>query len=1747
MLNSCKLDLAKRLKAEVLNKFGNSKIELETLIHEVVDSLGLNDPSEQQSLFNEILSWVTEDIHAIPKTTKENIIRFFEDKEGNINKRLYINTKRLVRSKIIDAIFNSDLSLDDSSISDMLKWYSEDLYDLQYEGNIGSSIQHYLDIQNNINNANADDIANYLIANHLPMVISVWFDDVISYDPDTNTYEFLQSHDISRDWTQEKMPELNNILKLMLEATPLIDGNFNEINVRLKQKDFIDSAIKIIQSMNHEDYQKFVKDPYYIIEYLTELFGPNMVPSTVDNFSSNMMRSFVHQWIKNLSNNEDHPLYTKSFDNTGFSHNPIDIFVRAFSKYNSKEYIDFYLEHENSRFSNEVGINSTEYGRFCDFVESIEHLLYPEVFDEKWNIKPNADFSRLSKDVFGNYYDPKTRTKFKDLVKLISAFKKKSADDFAEYIKSIEGASSLLIGEINIANRFNPYAISGSVTNAADKSLPVTGLNSVANNIEEESMRAQMRVEEEQQIYTNHGMVAPETPIKHTFFTTHRKSSKENIFIKTIFRSSIAADINGEKVIKDVGDMSIPESFMLSFIEDFYKEWFGNGQTIRIQAITPSDKALIPFFEFNIANIKTRYGKTNTEIEAKVLKEYENMYGQMLLNTVLDFAQVLSEANDFTQQEAAKKLLESITSADYTNIGIDKLKQLVTDLNAILKASSLSPDTINLYTTRFNTKYKTNKIIANIHDYQYNKDIMQISPYLLGAMEMFTSHNGLDHLYARFLSEINQEIGDFIVGSETISAKSLLNDDGSLKSNAKKSPLFTYFMLKNILSENILMNTVGTPASHKHSGDFNKMDSSAHLTMVKRMVALTATMHAGMENVLSGLPKNIKTMTIANDTLEMFTYSGNSTSGDSFLADLECWDGAMFSTGVTSMLIKQSITDVKPSGMDQKLLCHSFDPFKGAAVLLKMANYTIDNAFLRSFYFPGFSETQRNNPMLFMQTSFDQARINPEISINEDGHLIDYDGSEIYIMNYFLRDGEIIEIEDFVYNVNAGKFNIIYKTADGKIEPPLEVENNLFAIWQAFGGQFSCDKDGNYNEDSQRFLFTLINQLGEKKTDGNVRTQNDVDQYLKQQIVYYFPTSSASKSLKTPTTNLHEATNDVEKRYTYDVDINHFGFQLDPDHEAEDGTVREISQLMSFIAEKMYVPEHTKRIYQNLKRLLDLLNAHTFIDVNAISDYQLREQYRRKVNDVFEQKLIRIFSDPNTDAMGIVNQIAKELLKIQTDLHIPYSDGQMIGKMHTSVGVEFNKYIARQWSGRADVIVPSHNLAMIYEDEEGNTYMANDKKYLPDGETISIGQYLSNLVWVEDGVMDQAYYEANVIDAYEVMPTDVYYHYIPNIDPTIRGTWEAITIEGWNQLNAVRDDILNGGIYVKAIDRPRNLRSKQVYIDITTSNGNSRRIGMYHFATMQKISNLGIALDGKTLTKEQKDIILKEKKELQHYFENIVLPAIAENNINVLQEELVNILDYSIPESPELLISFEYVVREEERLTTNNYSRVFGIKNMNFSEISQKKEMYFYEHLKKRYSELDVKDLDLTKASTILFSSDGTPTIITDIETIKNSQYYVEAYPIIDEDGYRVDNHGEQMYKWPENVRLYKYKFGSLEVEAIVLPELTNGVNPLLEEILDTGNFIFYKGNPINGKNLYDLNSSNIDDIFMRIARKQYKSWLKSNESIIARIPSQSLTFAMSIKTVGYLPYGNNLTMVSSTRNYLSGEDFKYIGVIKSR
>jgi hypothetical protein len=110
----------------------------------------------------------------------------------------------------------------------------------------------------------------------------------------------------------------------------------------------------------------------------------------------------------------------------------------------------------------------------------------------------------------------------------------------------------------------------------------------------------------------------------------------------------------------------------------------------------------------------------------------------------------------------------------------------------------------------------------------------------------------------------------------------------------------------------------------------------------------------------------------------------------------------------------------------------------------------------------------------------------------------------------------------------------------------------------------------------------------------------------------------------------------------------------------------------------MYVPEHTKRIYGNLKMLLDVLSEKTFINIDSIADPVIRSKYREELDKVFSKKMTRIFSDPNVNVIGLMNEVIRELVLVQSHLKIPYSDGQMIGKSHTSIGAEFNKYISRQ-------------------------------------------------------------------------------------------------------------------------------------------------------------------------------------------------------------------------------------------------------------------------------------------------------------------------------------------------------------------------------------------------------------------------------------------------------------------------------------
>lgn len=218
-------------------------------------------------------------------------------------------------------------------------------------------------------------------------------------------------------------------------------------------------------------------------------------------------------------------------------------------------------------------------------------------------------------------------------------------------------------------------------------------------------------------------------------------------------------------------------------------------------------------------------------------------------------------------------------------------------------------------------------------------------------------------------------------------------------------------------------------------------------------------------------------------------------------------------------------------------------------------------------------------------------------------------------------------------------------------------------------------------------ITDVVNKLGKANTD-NVSNQSHVDQYAKKQMIMYFPSDSSEKSMHPMTVNLKDSIKSVKDlrngigtedlRYTTLTDIDYFGIQLDPNHEAVNSKIHEITQMMSYFAEKGLVPEKTGKIYKRLVDLINVLSNQTFIDKSSLMNSDAREIYKSNIDKIFGKKILRVFADPSLDVISLSNEICREINNLNIDLLPPYSDHQFLMKLHTTVGSYFNKFIARE-------------------------------------------------------------------------------------------------------------------------------------------------------------------------------------------------------------------------------------------------------------------------------------------------------------------------------------------------------------------------------------------------------------------------------------------------------------------------------------
>lgn len=298
----------------------------------------------------------------------------------------------------------------------------------------------------------------------------------------------------------------------------------------------------------------------------------------------------------------------------------------------------------------------------------------------------------------------------------------------------------------------------------------------------------------------------------------------------------------------------------------------------------------------------------------------------------------------------------------------------------------------------------------------------------------------------------------------------------------------------------------------------------------------------------------------------------------------------------------------------------------------------------------------------------------------------------------------------------------------------------------------------------------------------------------------------------------------------------------------------------------------------------------------------------------------------------------------------------------------------------------------------------------------------------------------------------------------------------------------------------------------------------------------------------------------------------------------------NFPNENYLDIITDYVTKPAEIIMPKRYRSEFNIEDDTFAKISRDKGLYFKAQVSK-VLEPKTMECDLFLASTTgaslyvsILSADKKKELI-DNGTLTKVNYPTEK---IKEETFRVDIKGNPLYKVTPELEI----FNKNGIEMVVFTESTNAIEnkitPFIKEVRSAYEFIYPFSHNISNDNIKDrlklleiadkysmvpgfkrLISNIIKEISPKkvkeeevetlvedvkyevsvfpevvgnmsesLANAMYSSWLRSNDIIAARIPSQAMQSFMPMKVVGYNEDKGNNVYVSHWQLWLQGSDY---------
>lgn len=566
--------------------------------------------------------------------------------------------------------------------------------------------------------------------------------------------------------------------------------------------------------------------------------------------------------------------------------------------------------------------------------------------------------------------------------------------------------------------------------------------------------------------------------------------------------------------------------------------------------------------------------------------------------------------------------------------------------------------------------------------------------------------------------------------------------------------------------------------SKKYLKLINKIIASCEGAQYKRNVIVPATMTAMAVNSMVGVGKTTK-MAIIEDTKA----SVNNVLGETDTIDAR--DGSAYRTAEQAILENGSLGDQAGGYELAKTIWHYLDPKTGTSLLAKWATFTITNAGMRLSTLSAMKQrkiykqlngirwkgkynlcnsakhkqftTQDGTPnhklsfskdiMGFVNSSglyYQDIDVVYEIQ-NFDSYQIKHnDGSLERI--YYTEEKNVNEIdsrpcvvlfdeESQEFRIRANKDesleNFINRVQEFKSRNKLHAVDSLYELHEALGGIYSVEQTegGNYvgSENSHyavvAFMNNVIGNVSEEKEGLSGVNQEHYSQPLKEEMIGYAANAS---SIKRGQFNINpESAWEGNQKLSYiTLDNKNLGKQQDPDHEADEAEVTEMSQVIASLDAGGLTHNLAKQAFISLGQLAAhgmQMQADTLAQIIASKSTEGAnvEQIASEIYDIIGRIFFKHYKARNELSLGasIVNAVKNKFLNTPKTDHgisdaieqlLPMSDPNLFEQINSAFISSINgDVLKRKYRGLGTVMVPGYNSAQLFhfaDTEYGYTY-----------------------------------------------------------------------------------------------------------------------------------------------------------------------------------------------------------------------------------------------------------------------------------------------------------------------------------------------------------------------------------------------------------------------------------------------------------